>query len=158
MITDATPENTTEPIQEKTTWTGLEMYQDANGELKVWNKGDKKKEEPLKEEYPKEKGVKYDSNKPEYGLLPPIALLEMAKNLTVGAQKYSRENWRKVPDGKRRYFDAAQRHLWAWKMQEVFDPENGLHHLAAAAVNIMFALELDLLEYQQNKDSGSSSV
>lgn len=101
------------------------------------------------------KGVKYDSNKPEYSLLPPVALLEMVKNLTFGAQKYQRENWRRVPDAKRRYLNAAQRHIWLWQMGETDDPENNLHHLAAAAVNLMFILELDLLdirdEYQQFK-------
>ena len=101
------------------------------------------------------KGVKYDDNKPEYSLLPPVALLEMTKNLTFGAQKYCRENWRRVPDAKRRYFDAAFRHMQLWHMGETDDPENNLHHLAAAAVNLMFILELDLLdirdEYQQFK-------
>ena len=101
-------------------------------------------------------GVKYDDNKPEYSLLPPVALLEMTKNLTFGAKKYCRENWRRVPDAKRRYFDAAFRHMQLWHMGETDDPENNLHHLAAAAVNLMFILELDLLdirdEYQQFKD------
>ena len=92
------------------------------------------------------KGVKYDVGKPEFSLLPPNALLEMVENLTFGAKKYSRDNWYKVPDAKRRYFDAAMRHLWAWKMDERFDPENHLHHLAAAAVNVMFVLELDLVD------------
>ena len=78
-------------------------------------------------------GVKYDDNKPEYSLLPPVALLEMTKNLTFGAQKYCRENWRKVPDAKRRYFDAAFRHMQLWHMGETDDPENNLHHLALHA-------------------------
>lgn len=102
---------------------------------------------------PLTQGVKYDSNKPEYSLLPPVALLEMVKNLTFGAQKYSRDNWRKVPDAKRRYFDAAQRHMWQWQMQEINDPENNLHHLAAAAVNLMFILELDLLDLPNKENN-----
>lgn len=92
------------------------------------------------------KGVKFDGGKPQYGLLPPVALLEMVKNLTFGASKYAPENWRNVPEARRRYFDAAQRHMWQWKMGEQIDPENGLHHLAAAAINMMFITELELLE------------
>lgn len=91
-----------------------------------------------------ENGIKYDNGKPEYGLLPPFALEEVAKVLTFGAQKYDRENWKKVDDLKRRYFDAAQRHLWAIKRGEEYDPESGLHHLAHATTCILFLLESEL--------------
>lgn len=91
-----------------------------------------------------DKGVKYDSEKPRYDLLPPKALLEAVKNLTFGATKYAPENWKKVPEGRRRYFAAAQRHQWQWKSGETLDPENNLHHLAAAIVNLMFILEKEL--------------
>ena len=88
-------------------------------------------------------GKKYDAGKPEYGLIPANALEELAVVLTIGAQKYARENWRVVPDGKRRYFDAMQRHLWAWKRGEVFDPETGRSHLGHAAACLFFLYELD---------------
>ena len=67
---------------------------------------------------PVETGRKFDGGKLEYGLLPPLALEETVKVLTFGAQKYARDNWQKVPDSKRRYFDALQRHVWAWKRGE----------------------------------------
>ena len=86
-------------------------------------------------------GRKFDSGKPEYGLVPPYALDELVKVLTVGAQKYERENWRFVPDAERRYFDALQRHVWAWKRGETLDPETGLHHLAHAACCLFFLYE-----------------
>ena len=88
-------------------------------------------------------GRKFDSGKPEYGLIPPRSLDEMVKVLTIGAQKYERENWRYVKDGKRRYFDASQRHMWAWRRGENFDPESGLHHLAHAMANLFFLYEID---------------
>lgn len=91
-----------------------------------------------------EAGIKYDNGKPEYGLLPPFALEEVAKVLTFGAQKYDRENWKKVDELERRYFDAAQRHLWAIKRGEDRDPESGLHHLAHAATCLLFLLESEL--------------
>ena len=90
-------------------------------------------------------GRKFDGNKLEYGLLPPFALEETVKVLTFGAQKYERDNWQKVPDSKRRYFDAMQRHVWAWKEGESFDPESGIHHLAHAMCCLMFLYEHDTI-------------
>jgi hypothetical protein len=88
-------------------------------------------------------GRKYDSDKPEYGLIPPFALEELAHVLTIGAKKYARENWRYVPEAERRYYDALQRHLWAWKRGERFDPETGRHHLGHAAACLFFLYEHD---------------
>jgi hypothetical protein len=90
-------------------------------------------------------GRKFDGGKLEYGLLPPHALKETVKVLTFGAQKYERDNWQKVPDSKRRYFDALQRHLWAWKEGEEVDPESGIHHLAHAMCCLMFLYEHDTI-------------
>ena len=90
------------------------------------------------------KGVKYDSEKNRYDLIPADALDEIVKNLTYGSKKYSDENWRLVDNPEKRYFAAAQRHLWAWKRGEKIDPENGISNLAAAAVNVMFILDLEI--------------
>jgi hypothetical protein len=90
-------------------------------------------------------GRKFDGGKLEYGLLPPLALEETVKVLTFGAQKYERDNWQKVPDAKRRYFDALQRHVWAWKQGEQTDPESGIHHLAHAMCCLMFLYEHDIM-------------
>lgn len=89
-------------------------------------------------------GVKYDSNKLEYGLLPPLALENVVDVLTFGAQKYNRENWKNVTEAKRRYFDAAQRHLWAYKQGEIYDKESGKHHVLHAICNLMFLYEHDV--------------
>jgi len=93
----------------------------------------------------KEEGRKFDGGKLEYGLLPPLALEETVKVLTFGAQKYERDNWQKVPDAKRRYFDALQRHVWAWKQGEQIDQESGIHHLAHAMCCLMFLYEHDIM-------------
>jgi hypothetical protein len=90
-------------------------------------------------------GRKFDGGKMEYGLLPPLALQETVKVLTFGAQKYERDNWQKVPDAKRRYFDALQRHVWAWKQGEQLDSESGIHHLAHAMCCLMFLYEHDIM-------------
>jgi hypothetical protein len=88
-------------------------------------------------------GRKFDGDKLQYGLVPPLALRETVKVLTFGAQKYEPDNWRRVPDGPRRYFDAAQRHIWAYKEGEIIDPESGVNHLAHAVCCLMFMLDLD---------------
>lgn len=87
-------------------------------------------------------GRKFDGGKLQYGLLPPSALKETVKVLTFGAQKYEIDNWKRVPDAERRYFDAAMRHLWAYKEGEQLDPETGLSHLAHALCCIMFIEDL----------------
>lgn len=89
-------------------------------------------------------GRKFDDGKLEYGLLPPLALKAVVDVLTFGAQKYERDNWKFVDDSKRRYFDALQRHLWAWKEGEINDPESGRHHLAHAMCCLMFLYEHDV--------------
>ena len=89
-------------------------------------------------------GTKYDNDKPEYGLLPPFALEETVKVLTFGAKKYDRENWRKLDDLHNRYFNAAQRHLWAIKRGETHDPETGMHHAAHAMCCLLFLLESEI--------------
>jgi isopentenyl diphosphate isomerase/L-lactate dehydrogenase-like FMN-dependent dehydrogenase len=93
-------------------------------------------------------GRKFDVGKNEYGLLPPITLDEVAKVLTYGSRKYDRENWKYVEGGERRYFDAAQRHIWAWKRGELVDSETGLSHLVHGICCLMF---LNELPYVKNK-------
>ena len=90
-------------------------------------------------------GRKFDGGKLEYGLLPPKALEATVDVLTFGAQKYERDNWKHVDDSKRRYFDALQRHMWAWKQGEQLDPESGKHHLAHALCCLMFLYEHDTI-------------
>ena len=97
-------------------------------------------------------GRKFDGGKLEYGLLPPLALEETVKVLTFGAQKYERDNWQRVPDSKRRYFDAAQRHLWAWKSGEQIDQETGINHLAHAMCCLMFLYEHDVKYSKEDVD------
>jgi hypothetical protein len=89
-------------------------------------------------------GVKYDTGKPEFALMPPISEREVVKVLTAGAQKYSRENWRKVEDAHHRYLSAAGRHINAYKSGELNDPDDGLHHLAHAICCLLFITDLDL--------------
>ena len=89
-----------------------------------------------------EEGIKFDSGKPEFSLIPPFALEEVAKVLTFGAKKYKPNNWKYVPDAEKRYHDAIYRHLNAYTKGEEFDSETNLHHLAHAICCAMFIIDL----------------
>ncbi len=89
-------------------------------------------------------GRKDDQSKNRFDLLPFAALEEIAKVLTFGARKYDDENWRKVPNLRRRYFGAFLRHATAWRLGELTDPETGCHHLAHAACCLLFILSEEL--------------
>ena len=86
-------------------------------------------------------GRKLDGGKAIMGAIPPDAELAVARVLTFGAEKYARDNWRKVPDMDVRYMDAALRHLNAYRRGESVDSESGESHLAHAACCIMFLLQ-----------------
>ena len=90
-------------------------------------------------------GVKFDTGKPRYDLIPPEALEEWAKVLTFGAQKYADRNWEKGMKWGR-VFGAMMRHGWAWWRGEENDPETGLSHLGHLICCASF-----LLTYQKRK-------
>jgi len=89
-------------------------------------------------------GVKYDAHKPRMDLIPPLMELEVARVLTVGAEKYSPENWRHVPNLRGRYTAAAKRHINALQQGIMCDEETGLHHAAHAVCCLMFLGEVDM--------------
>ena len=93
-------------------------------------------------------GMKFDSEKPRWDLLPFESLTAIVLVLTYGAKKYAPENWRKVNDWRDRYFAALLRHLVAWKQGEKIDPESNLPHLAHAGCCLLFLLALDKNEDQ----------
>lgn len=88
-------------------------------------------------------GRKFDTEKPRWDLIPWRGLTPVVEVLTYGAKKYAPENWRKVPEARRRYFAAAQRHLVAWQTGEQNDKETGLPHLAHALCCILFLAEME---------------
>lgn len=75
-------------------------------------------------------GMKYDEDKPDYSLIPPLAQDEFVKVLTFGAKKYGRGNWKQLDDLYNRYLAAAGRHWNAMLRGEIVDPESGLLHAA----------------------------
>lgn len=96
-------------------------------------------------------GMKYDDGKPRMALLfdgCPHALEAVAQVLTFGAQKYAAHSWQTVPEGEERYKSALLRHLTAVGKGEEIDSESNLHHLAHAACNALFILELELRKHK----------
>lgn len=88
-------------------------------------------------------GSKFDQDKTRWDLLPVGALRSIADVLAFGAAKYSEDNWKRVPNWRRRYYRAALGHLLAWWGGEDNDPESGYPHLAHAACCVLFLLELE---------------
>lgn len=103
-------------------------------------------------------GMKFDSGKPEYGLIPAFALEEVVKVLSYGAKKYAPNNWRHVENSPKRYFDAAQRHMWAIARGEANDPESGMPHAAHAATCLLFLIEYQLGTSQKAADYLQSTI
>ena len=96
---------------------------------------------PMVDDTMKLSGVKYDTDKPRMDLLPPLAILEVAKVLAFGAKKYAPGNWKKVDDLQNRYTAAALRHIMDHMINDGTDPESGIDTLAHAICCLMFKLE-----------------
>lgn len=88
-------------------------------------------------------GRKDDAGKPRWSLVPEQAMEDVVKVLTYGARKYGDDNWREVDDGPRRYYDAAMRHLMAYRQGAWTDDESGLPHLAHAVASLLFIMALE---------------
>jgi hypothetical protein len=80
---------------------------------------------------------KFDNGKAQMSLLDPHFIEGIAEVLTIGAKKYSPDNWKRCKD-KSRYVDALYRHFTAYMKGEEVDPESGLSHLYHMGCNIMF--------------------
>lgn len=89
-------------------------------------------------------GRKDDGGKVRASLLPNGTIAAVLRVLEFGARKYGAENWREVPDARRRYYDAADRHLRAWWEGEALDPDTGESHLAHVICCALFLLGFEL--------------
>lgn len=97
-----------------------------------------------------DQGTKKDEGKLRMDLIPPEAIIALAKVLTFGAKKYDDRNWEKGIS-KDRLFAACQRHLWAtWKFNWV-DEESGLPHIYHALTNLAMWIALEERGVYNNK-------
>lgn len=92
-------------------------------------------------------GAKLDDGKNRLGLVLggfSKALQEVGKVGTYGANKYTDNGWKSVPNGVERYTDAMYRHLLNEAIGERFDKDTGLLHAAHTAWNALAKLDLML--------------
>lgn len=94
-------------------------------------------------------GIKKDKNKPKVSLIPPIAILEMAKSFTYGAQKYSPDNYKKGINF-RRLIDAAYRHILSIADGVDVDEESGNLHAASVMSNM--AMLIYMMKHKPEMD------
>lgn len=89
-------------------------------------------------------GLKFDTGKVRFDLLPVRALEGVAMVLTYGAKKYSDRNWEKgIAYG--RLFRAVMGHVWAWWRGVEVDEESGLHPLDHALCDLMMLREMTFI-------------
>lgn len=94
-------------------------------------------EEELKK-IPQVLGTKHDQEKLKWSLMPSGAIEDLLAVLQHGANKYAPNNWQKVENAYDRYYDAAMRHISAWRSGELLDEESNLSHLSHAIVCLTF--------------------
>ena len=106
-------------------------------------------------------GRKFDGGKLRYDLVPVLAFEEMTKVLTAGSLKYDDNNWRQVPEGRRRYLAAALRHIQDYRKGDMYDDGEGgtgTHHLANAVTDLMFIMEKDLQGWEDIPNPSTEKV
>ena len=80
----------------------------------------------------KQVGKKFDIGKDRFDLIPPTALIALAKLYSTGAYKYGDRNW-ELGMAYGRVFAAMMRHSWKWWGGEKYDKEDGQPHLISVA-------------------------
>jgi hypothetical protein len=94
-------------------------------------------------------GLKYDNGKLRFELYLIEAYEGCTEVLTFGANKYTPDGWKTVPNAKDRYYAALVRHLNAQKKFSdaggkglAVDNESGLPHLDHAQCCLIFLRQL----------------
>lgn len=88
-------------------------------------------------------GTKHDKGKTRWDLLELKLIEPLVDVLTYGAEKYEAGNWKKVSNGKSRYYAAFMRHLTFWQSGQKIDKESGKPHLWVVMCNLYFLIWFD---------------
>lgn len=88
-------------------------------------------------------GLRYNSGKVKFGLIPGHWTRVLAQILTVGAKKYAPRNWEKGLVHSE-ILDSLHRHLDSFLKGERYDPETKCHHLGHVAWNALALMTMDL--------------
>ncbi len=86
------------------------------------------------------RGLRYNSDKLRYDLIPPLANKEYAKVWTQALDKYPEGNWEKGMPWTE-VIASAMRHLEAIRLGEDIDQESGLLHAAHLQCNAAMLTE-----------------
>lgn len=121
--------------------------------LKVASEIEKEEHEKLSKDSERQaeldQGLRYNSGKNRLDLIPCSLIDGVGRVLTFGAQKYAPDNWRKFNQQQvKECIGSAMRHIEQYRQGNWLDPESGLPHLAHAATNLGFILELHKEEEQ----------
>lgn len=86
--------------------------------------------------------LRYNKDKIDYTQIPIEVSEALAKVLMFGAEKYGRDNFKKLwgADTVNVCLASAYRHMAAIQKGEDLDPESGLPHAACAAANLGFLI------------------
>jgi dATP/dGTP diphosphohydrolase len=79
--------------------------------------------------------------KPQLHLVPSVALVECAKALKCGADKYTERNWANAEVCQSTYLSAILRHVGEIQDGEDIDPESGASHLGHIMANCAILLD-----------------
>jgi len=101
--------------------------------------------------------VKDGVEKPKLSLIPQRSIIEVAKVMGYGANKYAKYNYSEGAY-QTTYTDAAQRHINKYLLNEDVDDESGLFHLAHAAACILMLLDNDLIKSSINDRNKSYKI
>ena len=91
-------------------------------------------------EYDEVRGIRYNTDKLRYDLIPPLANREYAKIWTQALGKYPEGNWEKGMPWTE-VIASAMRHLEAIRLGEDIDAESGLLHAAHLQCNAAMLTE-----------------
>ena len=91
-------------------------------------------------DYDEVRGLRYNSDKLRYDLIPPLANREYAKVWTQALGKYPEGNWEKGMPWTE-VIASAMRHLEAIRLGEDIDAESGLLHAAHLQANAAMLTE-----------------
>jgi len=98
-----------------------------------------------------QEGLKYDNDKIRLDLIDPLPIIELGKILTYGANKYKENSWQNLENAENRYYAAALRHLYDYRLGNSIDSESSLLHIAHAFCNLYFLLYFELKKINHDK-------
>ena len=121
--------------EEELVWNG-EMWVLVEGDLLPWEQeAEAAKKAGL--------GMRFNTGKTRFDLIPQSWIRSLAQILTVGAAKYEPRNWEKGLSWSET-LGSLHRHLDAWVSGEKYDKETKCHHLGHVAWNALALMTMQL--------------